>query len=168
MVPSERLGLEMFKRAACSRLKDELLNDGIAIAGPIGTCALDMVAWVNSRDGARPGISVPIKVLAVRADELSRNLECTKASGLVVALVWNGLNPGAVRTFAFTPAELIVVRMIALIERENATHMGKAVDPGCAQDTALQEAMEPFTVSPGQWRKKIMTMSLGRSASGTT
>jgi hypothetical protein len=151
MVPCERVALEMFKRAACSRLKGELLKDGVKIAPPSGARELDMLASVDSRND-RPNLWVPIKVLAVGADELAGNLEHTKTPGLVIALVWRGSNPEDIRTFAFTPAELIVVKMIALIGRENAM---------CAQETTLQRAIEPFTMWPGQWRTKITTM-LGR------
>jgi hypothetical protein len=158
MIPSERLGLKIFKRTACSRLKAELLKDGIEIAGPICTRELDMLASVNVRDAARPRVWIPIKVLAVRADELSSNLESANASGLVIARVWNGLNSAAVRTFAFTPPELTVAKMIALIKRANAMRVRGDIDPAFARDTALQEAMKPFTMLPGQWRKKIATM----------
>ena len=148
----------MFKRTACSRLKAELLKDGIEIAAPICMRELDMFASVNARDVARPRVWIPIKVLAVRADELSKTLESAKAPGLVIARVWNGLNSEAVRTFAFTPPELTVAKMIALIKRANATCACRSVDPAFAQDTAFQEAMKPFTMLPGQWRKKIATM----------
>ena len=158
MIPSARLGLKMFKRTACSHLKAELLKDGIEIAGPICMRELDMLASVNARDVARPRVWIPIKVLAVRADELSKTLESAKAPGLVIARVWNGLNSEAVRTFAFTPPELTVVKMIALIKRANAACACRNVDPAFAQDTAFQEAMKPFTMLPGQWRQKIATM----------
>jgi hypothetical protein len=158
MIPSERLGLKIFKRTACSRLKAELLKDGIEIAGPICTRELDMLASVNARDAARPRVWIPIKVLAVRADELSSKLESANAPGLVIARVWNGLNSAAVRTFAFTPPELTVAKMIALIKRANAMRVRGDIDPAFARDTALQEAMKPFTMLPGQWRKKIATM----------
>jgi hypothetical protein len=148
MVPCERVALEMFKRAACSRLKGELLKDGIKIARPSGARELDMLASVDPRDDT-PNVWVPIKVLAVGADELASNLEHTKTPGLVIAMVWHGSNLEDIRTFAFTPAELIVVKMIALITRENATR---------ARETTLERAMEPFTMCPGQWRTKITTM----------
>jgi hypothetical protein len=48
--------------------------------------------------------------------------------------------------------------MIALIKHANATRVTKDVDPALAQATALQEAMKPFTMLPGQWREKIATM----------
>ena len=148
----------MFKRTACSRLRAELLNDGIEIAGPIYTRELDMLASVDARDPGRARVWIPIKVLAVPADELSRNLVSAKASGLVIARVWNGLNSEAVRTFAFTPPELTVVKMIALIKRANTTRACGDPDPAFAQGTAFQEAMKPFTMLPGQWRMKIATM----------
>jgi hypothetical protein len=158
MIPSARLGLKMFKRTACSRLKAELLKDGIEIAGPIRMRELDMLASVGACDAGRARVWIPIKVLAVRADELSRNLASAKASGLVIARVWNGLSSEAVRTFAFTPPELTVAKMIALIKHANATCVCVNVDPAFAHDMAFQEAMKPFTMLPGQWRKKIATM----------
>jgi hypothetical protein len=45
------------------------------------------------------------------------------------------------RTFAFTPSELMLVKMIALI--------------GPAQLFEFQTAIEPFCVSEGQWRRKL-------------
>jgi hypothetical protein len=148
----------MFKRTACSRVKAELLKDGIEVASPICARELDMLASADACDAGRARVWIPIKVLAVRADELSRNLASARASGLVIARVWNGLSSEAVRTFAFTPPELTVAKMIALIKHANATRVTKDVDPAFAQATALQEAMEPFTMLPGQWRKKIATM----------
>jgi len=96
--------------------------------------------------------------LAVQADELSKTLESARTSGLVIACVWDGLNSEAVRTFAFTPLELTVVKMLALIKRANAARACGNVEPAFAQDAAFQEAMKPFSMLPGQWRKKIATM----------
>jgi hypothetical protein len=148
MVPCEHVALENFKRMACLRLKGELSRHGIRTVWPTGTRELDLLASVESGD-AGFDTWVPIKVLAVGADELATSLEGTRAPGLVIALVWNGLNPADFRTFALTPAELIVVKMIAVIGRGNAA---------CAQETTLQQAMEPFAMLPGEWRRKIETM----------
>jgi hypothetical protein len=130
---------EMLELARRARLMDQLLEDGVNIALPMGACEIDMLAYVNSRTGACRMESVPISVASFCSDALSSNLETARASGLLIALVWGTGNPEDIRTFAFTPAELTLVKMIQII------------GPGAV----LQNALEPFAMSPGKWRKKI-------------
>jgi hypothetical protein len=118
----------MLRLAACARLKDELLREGIGVAMPIGYRELDLLASVGSSDHVRPSAWIPIKVVAVHADELNASLENLKASGLVIALVCERGTPDAIRAYAFTPAELIIANMIALTQRQRDLRPGKRDD----------------------------------------
>jgi hypothetical protein len=69
------------------------------------------------------------------------------------------------RTFAFTPAELTVVKMIAIIGRTSAARSGEPADPACTPEAVLQNALEPFAMSPGKWRKKIVAILEDKSIS---
>jgi hypothetical protein len=158
MVPGVQFEVEMVERAAHARLVDEMRNDGVKVVLPIGARAIDMLASVESGDGARPNVWVPLTVVAVRADGLSSHLQGARVPGLLIALVWHIGKPGAVRTFAFTPAELTVVKMIALIQCKRALSVAETVDPTCTRQTVLRRAIEPFAISPGQWRKKLVLM----------
>jgi hypothetical protein len=146
---------EMLELARRARLMDQLLEDGVNIALPMGACEIDMLAYVNSRTGACRMASVPISVASFCSDALSSNLEAARASGLLIALVWGTGNPEDIRTFAFTPAELTLVKMIEIIGRANAARSGDPRDQARMPGTVLQSALEPFAMSPGKWRKKI-------------
>jgi hypothetical protein len=152
---------EMSKLAACLRLSDELLGEGIEVALTVAARDLGLVVSVESSDGLRPSAWIPIKVVAVAADESIASLEDVETSGLVIALVCKNGRPEAVRAFAFTPAELIVVKMIALIGRQSEFRSDKGVDSARTRERVLRDAIEPFVVSPGQWRKKLSTMLAG-------
>src|ERR1700680_5070471 len=119
---------EMLEMVGRARLMDELLQDGVNVALPMGACEIDMLAYVDSRTTPCRIVSVPIKVASFCCDALSSNLEAARASGLLIALVWGISNPEHVRTFAFTPAELTVVKMIEIIERASAARSGEPPD----------------------------------------
>jgi hypothetical protein len=89
-----------------ARLIDELREDGVNVAFP--TCAgeIDLLAYVDSRIAACTVVSVPIKVVSFRSDASSSNLDAARASGLLIALVWDISNPAHVRTFALTRAAI--------------------------------------------------------------
>jgi hypothetical protein len=156
---------EMLELVGRARLMDELLEDGVNVALPMGACEIDMLAYVDSRTAACRIVSVPIKVASFCSDALSSNLDATRASGLLIALVWGISNPEHVRTFAFTPAELTVVKMIEMIGRANAARSAEPPDQACTRETVLQNALEPFAMSPGKWRKKIIAILEDRSIS---
>jgi hypothetical protein len=99
----------MLRLAACSRLRDELLRELIGIALPIGSRELDLHVSIESSYHVRLSAWIPIKVVSVHSDELNASLENVKASGLVIALVCKPSKPDAIRSFAFRPAELILV-----------------------------------------------------------
>jgi hypothetical protein len=149
---------EMLELARRARLMDQLLEDGVNVALPMGACEIDMIAYVNSRTGACRMVSVPINVASFCSDALASNLEAARASGLLVALVWGIANPEDVRTFALTPAELTVVKMIEIIGRANAARSGEPPDQACTPEAVLHKALAPFAMSPGKWREKINTI----------
>jgi hypothetical protein len=152
--------LEMLEVVARTGLMDVLLKDGVKIALPIGDNRIDMLASIESR--AISGIWIPLRVIAVYADALSRRFEEeVLAPGLLVAVVWDTVNPIAVRTyrtFALTPAELTVVKMVALIARNGAPRAAPEAHSGRTEEQVLQNALEPFAISPGQWLKKLATL----------
>ena len=147
---------EMLKLAANARLLGELMAEGVNVALPVTACDIDMLALVES-SADRPGsVSVPIQIVVLHSDGLARNLEAVPASGLLVALVWDVGESAPVRSFAFTSAELILVKMIDLMSGADVERAG--ADPEGAREAVLQNAMEPFAMSPGNWRKKLMAM----------
>jgi hypothetical protein len=155
---TQQVPLEMSKLAACLRLSDELLGEGIDVALSVAARELGLVASVESSDDLRTSAWIPIKVVAVGADESIASLEDVETSGLVIALVCKSGRPEAVRAFAFTPAELVVVKMIAIIGRQSEPRSVQGVDSADTRERVLRDAIEPFAVSPGQWRKKLVAM----------
>jgi hypothetical protein len=149
---------EMLELVGRARLMDELLEDGVNVAVPMGACEMDILAYLDSGTAACRIVSVPIKVASFCSDALSSNLWAARASGLLIALVWDISNPEHVRTFAFTPAELTVVKMIEVIQRASAARSGERPDQACTREAVLQNALEPFAMSPGKWRKKLIAI----------
>jgi hypothetical protein len=149
-----RMESEMQQLLGRSRVMDELLEDGVNVAVTVGVGEIDMFAYVDSRTAACRIVSVPIKIASFCSDALSSNLEASRASGLLIALVWGASDPDQVRTFAFTPAELTVVKMIEIIERGGAARSGEPPNEAYSPEAALN-VLEPFAMSAGKWREKI-------------
>ena len=141
-----------------ARLMDELLEEGVNVVLPTGASEIDMLAYVDSRTAACTIVSVPIKVTSFCSDALSSNLEAARASGILIMLVWGVSNPEHVRTFAFTPAELTVMKMIGIIGRTGAAGSGEPADQRRTPEAVLQNALERFAMSPGKWREKIVAI----------
>jgi hypothetical protein len=147
---------EMLKLAARARVMDELMADGVNVASPVGACDIDLLALVESRTAPCGLVFVPIQIVVVlHADELSRNLEGARASGVLIALVWDIGKSAPIRSFALTSAELALVKMIDLTDGADAERAHTRTDPLAARESVLQTAIEPFAMSPGKWCKKL-------------
>jgi hypothetical protein len=152
---------EMRKLAARARVMDELMAEGVNVALPVGACDVDMLAFVKSRTAPCGLVFVPIQI-AVFEDGLSRNLEAALASDVLIVLVWDVGESAPIRSFALTSAELTVVKMIDLVDGTGAERAYAATDPLRARESVLQNAIEPFAISPGEWRKKLMAVIAGK------
>jgi hypothetical protein len=159
------MNLETRELMGRARLIDELREDGVNVAFP--TCAgeIDLLAYVDSRIAACTVVSVPIKIVSFRSDASSSNLDAARASGLLIALVWDISNPAHVRTFALTRADIIVVKMIEIIERAASARFGELPDRAITPEAVLRRALEPFAMFPGKWREKIAAILEAESIS---
>jgi hypothetical protein len=163
--PNVRATSEMLELAGRARLMDELMEDGVSVALPIAACEFDMLAFVDSRTEASVLVSVPINIVSFGVDALWSNLKAARTSGLLIARVWEISNPEQVRTFALTPAELTVLKMIQMIERACPVRASRAPDPSCAREAVAHKALEPFAMARGKWRKKIVAILENESIS---
>jgi hypothetical protein len=148
---------EMLKRAACAHLIEELMAEAINVALPVGVCDIDMLAFVESHTKPCGLVSVPIRIIVSCQDGLLRYLRGARASGMLVALVWEVGEPAPIRSFALTSAELTLVKMIALMDGARAASSSADPDLGRERrETILQNVIKPFAMSRGQWRRKLM------------
>ena len=154
----------MLGALARASLMEVLQKEGLKVALPIGGRDMDMLVALEFH--ATPCMGVPLKIVAVDADALSSHMMSVPATGLLVALVWEIADPAAVRTFALTAAELIVVRMRALMGRDAPPRRSEGEERAHTARRIIQSAIAPFSISPGQWRKKLQTMLEGRAHSG--
>jgi hypothetical protein len=153
----------MLKWAARAHVIDELMAEAINVALPVGACDIDMLAFLESRTEPCGVVSVPIQIVVSRSDALSRNLQAAGALGMLVALVWDIGELAPIRSFALTSAELTLVKMIDLMDGARAARAYAGAEPGRSQrETMLRNAMKPFAMARGQWRKKLMGIVGGR------
>ena len=145
---------EMLKLAARARVMDELMAEGVNVALPVGACDIVMLAFVTSRTAPCGLVFVPIQIV-VFEDGVSRNRETALAPDVLVALVRDVGESAPIRSFALTSAELTLVKMMDGADAER-TYAG--TDPLRARASVLQNAIEPFAMSPGKWRKKLMAV----------
>lgn len=146
---------EMLKRAARAHVIEELMAEAINVALPVGVCDIDMLAFLESHTKPCGLLSVPIRVVVSCQDGLLRYLRSARASGMLVALVWEVGEPAPIRSFALTSAELTLVKMIALMGGARAA----SADPELGrerQETILQNVIKPFAMSRGRWRRKLI------------
>jgi hypothetical protein len=147
----------MLKWAAHAHVINELKAEAINVALPLGVCDIDMLAFLESRTEPCRLASVPIRIVVSRKDGLSRTLRTARALGVLVALVWEDGEPAPIRSFALTSAELTLVQMIALMNGARPTPASAGPELVRARrETILQNAMKPFAMSRGQWRKKLL------------
>jgi hypothetical protein len=154
---------EIMKWAAHAHVIDELEAEAINVALPLGVCDIDVLAFLESRTEPGGLVSVPIRIVVSREDGLSRSLHGARALGMLVALVLDVGEFAPMRSFALTEAELTLVRMIALMDGAHAARACAGAELVRApRDAILRNALEPFAMSRGQWRKKLMG-SVGRT-----
>ena len=149
---------EMPQLVACARVMDEFMAEGVNVALPVGACDIDLLAFVASHTAPCGFVSVPIQVVVLPGDEKPRNHKRKRAAGVLLAVVWDGGLTAPMRSFAFTSAELVVVNMMALIDGANAERADAITNRLRQRQSVLQNAMEPFAMSPGKWRKKLMAI----------
>ena len=107
--------LQLGDLAERARLIGELQADGIALALPLDAGSIHLLASTDP-----PGAWVPItlaRMSAVACDMAQGFMKAT-APGLYIAVIDDHrARSAAQRTFAFTPAELLMVKMADVIER---------------------------------------------------
>lgn len=147
-----------------ARLMEELLEDGVYLALPMGACDTDMLAYLGGGTPVGTLEAVPVKIVSSSFAALSNVLEGLSAPGLLIALVSGARNAERVRTFALTAAELTVLKMIEIIGRASPAQSGRTSDQGSSPEWLLQKALEPFAMSRGKWRTKIAAILEGQAA----
>jgi hypothetical protein len=153
----------MLKWAARAHVIDELMAEAINVALPVGACDIDILAFLESRTEPCGLVSVPIQIVVSRGDALSRNLQAARVLGMLVALVWDIGESAPMRSFALTSAELTLVKMIDLMDGARAARAFAGAGSAPAQrENVLRNAMKPFAMSRGQWRKKLLGIVGGR------
>jgi hypothetical protein len=115
-----------------------------------------MIAFLESRMEPSGLVSVPIKIVVSRGDGLSRHLEPARALGMLVALVWDADELTPLRSFALTSAELTLLKMIDLMDGANSARGCVREHTRTRRETILRNAIQPFAMSRGQWRRKLM------------
>jgi hypothetical protein len=93
-------------------------------------------------------------MIGAMAELLSRRIEVTPRAGLTIVVTVESTDL-RVSTYALTPAELLMVKMVGLIEVSGtgSTDRSRAMSRG--QTTALQQAIRPYAIVAGQWRAKL-------------
>jgi len=134
-------------------------NEGVRIALPIDDGEIDVFVSIDSQSVA--GRWIPVRVIAARSEELFGRFEHIRAPSLLVAIALDRANADAeqtYRTFALTPAELTVVRMVGVIVQKGSPTAACMAESGHSGPQLLQSALEPFVILPGEWRKKFTTV----------
>jgi hypothetical protein len=153
----------MLEWAARAHVIDELMAEAINVALPVGARDIDILAFLESRTEPCGLVSVPIQIIVSRGDALSRNLRAARVSGMLVALVWDSGELAPIQSFALTSAELTLVKMIDLMDGARAARAFAGAEPAPARrETVLRNAMKPFAMSRGQWRKKLLGIAGAR------
>jgi len=141
-----------------TRLMGELLDEGLNVALPVGDSGIDMIAYLDVSAPSCQVASIPIKIKSLRPAWSSRDIESVRAQGLLIVLE-------QARTFALTPAELTYIKMIGIIERAKANPSERSRSDSGGYGATVRQALEPFAMSRGQWRKKIYDMLKASSTS---
>jgi hypothetical protein len=152
--------VDLYERA---RLMDELQSGDIRIALPVDMDSV-MLACLDPGAGARASMWVPIHivVLSASAHSTAKFIRAAKPSGLLIArMVYPG-DERATRTFAFTPSELLMLKVLERIERARGELSGTTSGME-RQPTAIERAIEPFALLPAQWRQKLAATIVDQS-----
>jgi hypothetical protein len=153
-VLTQRRWISLSERA---RLISEFQSEGVHIALPVDAGAIAMLASLEPAAGLRASQWVPIQVITINGAGglLSGIVEDAGVFALLVLVTVESASAKAVRTYALTPAELLVVKMIGLIDHANpASHDRQPAAPSM-QVASIQSAIESYAIAPGQWREKL-------------
>ena len=141
---------EVLDCARRARVMDQLTNDGIQLALPLSDGDIDMFAYAARGAAFGTVAAVPIKVESFGFDAFASHLATLKPSGLLVVVICETGTPQRIGTFAFTPAELLLLKMVGAIERNTAISSQRP-----PANRALGKALESYAMCAGKWREKI-------------
>ena len=92
---------------ARNRLINDLLNDGLEVAGPLRDCGIDLIVYAAF--DRSPFIAIPIQMKASRNTSFSVDGKYERIPKLVIAYVWGLAKPTQTATYALTYSELFSV-----------------------------------------------------------
>lgn len=150
--------LKLMEFSERARLMCELQAESIHIALPIDASAFAMLASLDPIAESCPSQWVPIHVVMINAvgEPILQKFESIKVSGLVVAITIRPSSQEALGRYALTPAEMMIVKMIGMINHAGAGSFERQPIALCTQMAAMQKAIEPYAIGAGQWRKKLV------------
>lgn len=148
--------LESLELAERARLIRELRAENIHVASPSEAGVDALQACLDPFLGLRQSRWIPLQVVMIgaMAELLSRRIEVTPGATLtiVVTIASTDLH---VSTYALTPAELLMVKMVGLIEIGGTDSYVRSPARSSGQATALQQAISTYAIAAGQWRAKL-------------
>jgi hypothetical protein len=138
----------MWELSERARLMQEIQGEDVRLALPVDLQDLFLLASPDRSVDACAGSWVPVRVDLVVANAaiIAQTIRVARPFGLLIVRTFQPQSMRLLQTFAFTPSELVLVKMIALIESGRMAH--------------IQTAIEPFAVSEGQWRQKLQAAAV--------
>ena len=158
---------EMLKLAANARIMDELAAEGLNVALPLEASDIDIVAIIESPSDPRRFAFVPIHIVMSQRDKIATALRAACIAEGLTALVWDLGKGMAVQSFALTSAELTAIKGMKRIDGTEPKLAGRYDETRCqdVRETVLYNAIKPFAMAPGRWRKKLLLVALQRELS---
>lgn len=130
----------------------QIVADGLEVAVPTRDRGVDLIVY-SDREGDGTFVAKPIQLKAASAQAFSIDQKYARVTELLLAYVWNVVDPTNAVTMCLTYNEALVVAAemgwTATTSWENGKYSSSS--PG----RRLRELLVPYEMHPGAWRERI-------------
>jgi len=140
-------------------LMSRLLADGVEVANPVRDHGIDLIAYLDQKDGNGQFLACPIQIKTATGKRFSLDTKYKKFPNLLIVFVWDVLDDNARTFYALTyqEAEKLLQKSPARGTDHTLSKSYTKSNGGYHFEVSKKwmEVFDAYRVKPGKWKDKI-------------
>jgi hypothetical protein len=149
-------------------LISQLLADGVEVANPLRDHGIDLIAYLDQREGTGQFLACPIQLKTATGERFSLHRKYQKFPNLLMVYAWN-ISSDTTRAFyalTYSEAENLLKSGTKGTDHTKTDSYKNGVYHFKVSDE-WRKLLKPYKMEPGQWKNKIREVSKLQASSPT-